>query len=205
MTRDDDDPIARVEAGTDELVERTRIASLTEAREEAADAIREAPLRRDEARRRRGGRPEAVAEHVRSAVAAYALECEPVLKNTPEGRNLWGDRRLGPIPLPDPPGGRWREGPTPTVTNVAGELVGDGVVAVPGVGAYVELPTPICVDWEGRRDAPGLGRGVETATETTEVRAPVRLSERVFRNLNKLLADLGLGLDVETDDDPLSL
>jgi len=196
------DEAVRVDDEVTDMVDRARLTALFDAREQAAEAIRDAPLQRVEMRQA-GQPPAVVAEHVRSAVTAYVLEAEPLFQNTEEGRELWRSSRVGPIPLTDPSKGvEWYEPPDATVINVRDELVRDDHILVPGIGTYVSLPSPIEVVWEGEESVTyRRGNATKDRQERAEVRPPVEVSEAVFRASNRLLADIGLGLEAETVED----
>lgn len=197
------DELARVTEDAAEFVDKARLRSLFEARDEAAEAIREATLHEIELEER--GHDEAtqvVDEHVRTNVMAYVLECEPLLKNTEAGAEYWNDYSLGPMRLPDsPPTDRnWEVGPTRTV-YLGDRWIdeGSGTILIPGIGAFVNLPSPIQVEWTGTVH-PYTGE-TESEAVTENYPVPRAISEDVFRAINRLLADLGIGLEAEAAED----
>jgi hypothetical protein len=208
--RDDaGDELARVSDDAEEFIDKARLRSLFEARDEAAEAIRGSSLRTFEIRRRRDSDAaeaeieRAVDEHVRSAVTAYVLEAEPLLQNTSDGQNLWQDAGLAPVPLPDAPAAGWDSVPSRTVEGVPGRWVDEarGVIRLPGIAHFVNIETPFTVRWSGFADGAGLNRGSDYAEREAQMTLPQSTSEDVFRVLNKLLADLGIGIEAELDED----
>jgi hypothetical protein len=197
------DELARVTEDAAEFVDKARLRSLFEARDEAAEAIREATLHEIELEER--GHDEAtqvVDEHVRTNVMAYVLECEPLLRNTDAGTEYWAGYSLGPVPLPSRPeaGVAWDMQPSRTV-HVDDKWLTKSrdCIQIPGIGAFVALPSPIRIDWSG----PVRKHGTNTQSETVSQKYPVpkEISEDVFRAINRLLADLGIGLDAEAIED----
>jgi hypothetical protein len=199
---DDRDELASVSEDAADMIDKARLRSLFDARDEAAEAIRKSALRTFEIRHRRdSSAPEAeieraVDEHVRQAVLAYVLEAEPLLKNTEVGEDVWEDAGLAPVPLPDAPAAGWDSVPSREVKGVPAGWVdaARGVVRLPGVAHFVSLETPFTVRWSGFA---GGGRGDDYAERSTQMTLPRGTSEDVFRKLNGLLADLGIGLEAE--------
>lgn len=204
---DDGDELVQAADGVDEFIDKARVRSLFQARDEAADAVRRARIREhelgktrpaDEARR-------IINESVRANVAAYVLEAEPLLKNTSTGLNYWQSYEVGPIRLPRrcPANVEWEGRPSRTVHDVPDGLLDEGrtTIAVPGIRHFVRLPSPLTVEWSGLVQSAGLNRGTGAEQKTVDVAMPRRVSEDVFRAINKLLADLGIGLDAEAIED----
>jgi hypothetical protein len=204
---------ATVGDSAQEVIEKSRLRSLFEARDEAATAIREAPLKEYEVPR------QVVNQHVRSSVTAYILECEPLFKNTEAGLEYWQKYQFKPIPLPRSPPDRivGPDGPLdstsvgPTVKRkeiigIPDSMIEDSrQIAVTGIGSYVSLPSPIEIRWVGfGSDSPNLS-GESSNTEITQVQIPRQLSESAFRATNKLLADLDIGLDAEQATPPAEI
>lgn len=201
---DDGDELARITEDAEAFVDKARLRSLFEARDEAAQAIRDAPLQQVQVETK-GVDKQVVDKHVRAAVTAYVLECEPLLQNTAAGLDYWQSYDVGPIRLPrSPPSDTaWEMGPDRTVVGVPDGLVDEGAdaIAIPGIRQYVSLPSPITIKWAGIAESPGCNRGTEDATEPSQITIPRGVSEDVFRALNRLLADLGIGLDAEAIED----
>lgn len=200
------DELARVSDDAEEFIDKARLRSLFDARDGAAEAIRKSSLRTFEIRHRRDSDAaaaeieRAVDEHVRQAVLAYVLEAEPLLKNTSDGQDLWEDAGLGPIPLPSrPPAAGWDSVPSRMVEGVPTGWVDEarGVVHLPGVAHFVNIETPFTVRWRGFAGGGGAGRGDDYAERAAQMSVPQSMSEDVFRKLNGLLADLGIGIKAE--------
>jgi hypothetical protein len=200
------DELARVSDDAEEFIDKARLRSLFEARDEAAEAIRESSIQEVDLRRRGESKQDAetiVDEHVRSAVTAYVLEAEPLLKNTDAGEEVWADAGLTPVRLPPRPEAEWEGATSRTVRNVRDGLVDEArdAIRLPGVGHYVRSSTPFVVEWRGFVKSPGLSRGTENGVRTATATIPRGVSEDVFRTLNKLLADLGIGIEAEVAGD----
>jgi hypothetical protein len=196
-----DDEFAVVSESTEQFMEQSRLRSLFDARDKAAQAIRDATMREQELRRKTPRATLLVDEHVRAAVTAYVLECEPLYQNTELGQEYWVEYRFEPVTLAIAP-------PDEVTTSGRGyksrEILGlpegvleeNRVLSVTGIQEYLALPSPITVRWTGTQDGP-LSSGRSTVTATTELGAPRILSESVFRATNQLLADLDIGIDAE--------
>lgn len=193
---DDGDELASVSEDADDYIDKARLRSLFEARDEAAEAIRESSLRQFEIERQYGDDTDAamiIDEHVRQSVLAYVLEAEPLLQNTDAGQEVWEDAGLAPVALPSPPSAEWDGDPSMKVNGVPNGMLdlGRNIVHVPGIGHYVSLDTPFTVVWSGFTHGGGV---TERKRKITLSRAT---SEDVFRTINELLADLGIGIDAE--------
>jgi len=180
--------------------------SLFDARDEAAEAIRDSPLQSFRRRERADGDAadgeidRVVDEAVRQAVTAYVLEAEPLLQNTEAGQEVWHDAGLQPAALEPPASIPWDDEPSYEVGGVPESLVDEknDVIRVPGVAHYVSLETPFSVTWTGQADTVAHRRhATERVEEPTLMTLPRSTSEGVFRATNKLLADLGIGIDAE--------
>ena len=194
-----------------------------DAREEAADALREAPTNRHELRERTEGKPIdpelILREVVASAVKTYALEADVLFRRTDTGWGYWADTTLPPWtlnPSPQvherPPGHRDRpphkrrsSSNWEVTTEIAdtGGLPTEGTtVRLEGVRDFVHLSVPsrVAVDVRWELDLRSA-TNTETSTQAVEVAPPVEVAETVFRCVNDLLADVGIGLEAEVDDD----
>jgi hypothetical protein len=199
------DEIANIGESAEELTERNRLQSLFDARDQAAEAIREAPLREYEIQRYQAPK-EVIDEHVRAAVTAYALECEPLFKNTNEGLRYWKQYDLPGIQLPEAePDEIQNDKIGPNVRNIEIEGVPDSMfdrqnlkIKMTGIESYVTLRSPIKIHWSGYGEH---GYRLQRREVTTTMGVPRSLSEDVFRATNKLLADLNIGLDAEQIED----
>jgi hypothetical protein len=204
---DDGDELARITEDAEAFVDKARLRSLFDARDTAAEAIQEATLTKHRlaAKRSVAESEQLVDEHVRAAVTTYVLECEPLLQNTSTGLEYWQSYEVGPVHLPPypPSDTAWEMGPDRTVVGVPAGLIDADrdVIEIPSIRQYVNLPSPIRLRWSGLVESPGFDRGTEDGAETTNISMPRDASEDVFRAINKLLADLGVGLDAETIED----
>jgi len=202
----DVDEFASVGESAEEFTEKSRLRSLFTARDEAAQAIRDAAMREYELLN--NGNPKAselVDEHVRSAVVAYTLECEPLFRNTQTGQQYWTAYEFAPVPVPNvPPEEITNDGVGPNyrgkeILGVPESAVSEHKrqILVRGIGQYVDLPSPIKVRWTGYTDGP-LSSGRSDATAITTTGVPRQLSESTFRATNQLLSELDIGIDAET-------
>jgi len=75
-------------------------------------------------------------------------------------------------------------------------------VRLEGVRDFVHLSVPsrVAVDVRWELDLRSA-TNTETSTQAVEVAPPVEVAETVFRCVNDLLADVGIGLEAEVDDD----
>lgn len=197
------DEVAEIGESAEEFTEKNRLKSLFDAKDRARDAIREAPLKEYEARRQAVD-PQTIDEHVRSAVAAYVLECEALFQNTEKGQEYWHEYQFTPITLP-------QSAPRSIQTDTFGpDVKGMDIIGIPdsminenqqievvGIGSYISLPSPIKMQWVGFASDGCLSRGSNQNVVTQTIGVPRFLSEDVFRATNKLLADLGIGIDAE--------
>lgn len=189
----DDRDTARLNGDDDieSFTTKSRLRSLFAARDDAATAIREASMKELQLQERGASKKQAthiVDKHVRENVRAYVYECEPLLQNTPSGLQLYKNQPLHTVTLPT--------GPNVDV-QVNGETVADGAYAVNGIEGYIEY-TGATVD-ESKLQL--TENGMAKAGNSYTISPPRGLSEAVFRALNTLLADLGIGLEAEIDED----
>jgi len=82
MSSDNADNAQAVAVGdsAQEYTEKTRLRGLFKARNEAAKAVREAPLRKYDVLQEPSGF-EALGEYAKAAVTAYVIECEPLFQS----------------------------------------------------------------------------------------------------------------------------
>lgn len=187
----------------DEFSDRARLQTLFETRHEAAEAIRRAPIRELELEHKTTEyNPQYLVDRiVRAGVTAYILEAEPLLRNTEPGRELWSNHQLRPVHLPEyapaHPDGEWEHVSMAEPAGIDAGRDAD-MIQLEGLGDYVTLPDPIELDYTGLLNRPDHS---DTVTVTTRIGVDRETSTDVFRALNKLLADLGIGLDAETAED----
>jgi len=170
---------------------KSRLRSLFDARDDAATAIREASMKELQLQERGVSKKQAkhiVDKHVRENVRAYVYECEPLLRNTPSGLELYKDQPLHTVTLPTGPN---------TDVQVNGESIDDGAYAINGIKGYIEY-SGATVD-ENKLQL--TEKGMSNTGNSYTLSPPRGLSESVFRALNTLLADLGIGLEAEIDSD----
>lgn len=189
---------AIVAEDADEFTDKARLRSLFEARDEAAAAIRDASLKEAEVQARRGCSAVAartlVTQWVYKTVTAYVLECEPLLRNTESGRHLLNEATLT----------EWRI-PTEAITHSEWEVVNipedritdDNRIPVIGLNEFLELDAIRITSftWDA---------GTKPESDTQEFQLGRGVSEQVFRELNNLLAEWGIGLEAETDGDDVA-
>lgn len=190
----------------DEFVERTRLKQILEARQRAGESLRNAELRRINARQE--GAPgwqasQAAAEPARAAVESYIYEVERLYRGTEEGRKLWDDTELGELDIAKTVslGSRQDIGEVVDIQLDGRSLTEVGTtLRVSGVSDYLELSgREVTITHE--RELPRRGSPTETATETAQISTPVSLSRDAFRATNALLAASDLGVKVDVGDD----
>jgi hypothetical protein len=170
---------------------KSRLQSLFDARDDAATAIRQASMKELQLQERGVSKKQAkhiVDKHVRENVRAYVYECEPLLRNTPSGLELYKNQPLHTVTLPTGPN---------TDVQVNGKSVDDGAYAVNGIKGYIEY-SGATVD-ENKLQL--TENGMSNTGDSYTLSPPRGLSESVFRALNTLLADVGIGLEAEIDED----
>jgi hypothetical protein len=170
---------------------KSRLQSLFDARDDAATAIREASMKELQLQERGVSKNQAkhiVDKHVRENVRAYVYECEPLLRNTPSGLDLYQNQPLHTVTLPKG---------TNTSVQVNGKSVDDGAYAINGIKGYIEYDGAT-VD---KNKLQLTENGMSNTGNSYTLSLPRGLSESVFRALNTLLADLGIGLEAEIDSD----
>jgi hypothetical protein len=180
-------------------MDKQRLKSLFEARNKAAESIRDASLNSLKAQER-GASPELAQQIVNNRIAAcvraYISECEPLLRNTETGRQLLYDDEVASFTVPYQKGGKTF---TEIVDLPAGEIDGREVTLC-GLDQYLRFDS--CTVKYGRASFTQKTGGFEREPALTkQIPMPVRLSESIFRELNDLLAQLDIGLSAETDDD----
>jgi len=193
MSVDDDRDTARLNAGEDieQFTTKSRLRSLFQARDDAAEAISNASMKELQLQERNVDEKHAkriVDKHVRESVRAYVYECEPLLQNTDIGLDLYQNQPLHTVSLPSG---------EDTTVQINGETVDDEAYAVNGIRGYIEY-TGATVD---RSKIELTDNGMQSRSDSYTIAPPRGLSESVFRSLNTLLADLGIGLEAEIDDD----
>jgi hypothetical protein len=180
-------------------MDKQRLKSLFDARNKAAESIRDASLNRLKAQERGASHELAqsiVNDRIASCVRAYIAECEPLLRNTETGRKLLYDEEVATFSVPYQKGGK-------TFTEIldlpAGEADGR-TITLHGLDQYLRF-NHATVKY-GRASFEQNKGGFEPEPALTKnIPMPVRLSESIFRELNDLLAQLDIGLSAETNDD----
>jgi len=190
---DDHDDTARLNGDDDieSFTTKSRLRSLFDARDDAATAIRQASMKELQLQERGVTKQQAariVDQNVRENVRAYVYECEPLLRNTPSGLDLYQNQPLHTVTLPKG---------TNTSVQVNGKSVNDGAYAINGIKGYIEYDGAT-VD---KNKLQLTENGMSNTGDSYTISPPRGLSESVFRALNTLLADLGIGLEAEIDED----
>jgi hypothetical protein len=202
---------------TEELLERSRLEALFEARSMAATAIRESEalyesLGTQISRQRAKNLAD---EKVRSSVVAYGLEAEPLLR-TEVGQQYYHGSVLGSISVPQVPPlataqqHLWEPVDRPsdvsvrniTVHNVSEDLIkqsDDGLptsITVLGISGLLDLPSPITLTYELASEF-FFSDGHDTAPRRRQLYMDQRISAQGFRLINQLLEDLSIMLPVQ--------
>jgi len=181
------------------FMDKARLRSLFEARDKASEAIRDASLKKLQARERGATQQLAdsvVNDRIASCVRAYIAECEPLLRNTETGRELLYDAEITSFHVPYKYDGKEF---SRVIDTPCGEVDGREIT-LHGLDQYLRFDGATVEYGETSLEKTDRGLQPQPPT-TTQVPLPVRLSESIFRELNDLLAQLNIGLQAETDDD----
>lgn len=183
-------------------MDKQRLKSLFDARNKAAEAIRDASLNQLKAQERGASHQLAqniVTDRIDSCVRAYVAECEPLLRNTDAGQQLLYDNEITTFTVPYQYNGRMF---SQVVDLPCGELNGREIT-LNGLDEYLRFDG-VTAEY-GEISLEETSNGLEPQPpERTEIPLPTRLSESVFRELNQLLADLDVGLQAETQSDDVA-
>jgi len=183
-------------------MDKQRLKSLFEARNKAAEAIRDASLNQLKAQERGASHKLAqsiVTDRIDSCVRAYVAECEPLLRNTDAGQQLLYDNEITTFTVPYQYNGRMF---SQVVDLPCGELDGREIT-LNGLDEYLRFDG-VTAEY-GEISLEETPNGLQPQQpERTEIPLPTRLSESVFRELNQLLADLDVGLQAETQSDDVA-
>jgi hypothetical protein len=183
-------------------MDKQRLKSLFDARNKAAEAIRDASLNQLKAQERGASHQLAqniVTDRIDSCVRAYVAECEPLLRNTDAGQQLLYDNEITTFTVPYQYNGRMF---SQVVDLPCGELNGREIT-LNGLDEYLRFDG-VTAEY-GEISLEETPNGLQPQQpERTEIPLPTRLSESVFRELNQLLADLDVGLQAETQSDDVA-
>ena len=183
-------------------MDKQRLKSLFDARNKAAEAIRDASLNQLKAQERGASHQLAqniVTDRIDSCVRAYVAECEPLLRNTDAGQQLLYDNEITTFTVPYQYNGRMF---SQVVDLPCGELDGREIT-LNGLDEYLRFDG-VTAEY-GEISLEETPNGLQPQQpERTEIPLPTRLSESVFRELNQLLADLDVGLQAETQSDDVA-
>jgi len=200
IDRDDDGTSETIVAeDVEAFMDKARLRSLFDARDKASEAIRDASLKKLQARERGATQQLAdsvVNDRIASCVRAYIAECEPLLRNTETGRELLYDAEITSFHVPYEHNGKQF---SRIVDTPCGEVDGREIT-LHGLDQYLRFDS--CTVEYGETSLEKTNKGLQPQPPTTtQIPLPVRLSESIFRELNDLLAQLNIGLQAETDDD----
>ena len=201
---------------TEELLERSRLEALFEARAMAAQAIRESEALYEslgtQISRQRAANLSA--EKVRSSVVAYGLEAEPLLR-TEAGQHYYHGATLGSITVPQvPPLAAsqqylWEPVDRPgdvsvrniTLHDVPKDRIkrsDDGLpisITVLGISGLLDLPSPITLTYELASEF-FFSDGHDTSPRHRQLYMDQRISAQGFRLINQLVEDLSIILHI---------
>jgi hypothetical protein len=180
-------------------MDKQRLKSLFDARNQAATAIRDASLNQLKCQERGASHKLAqniVTDRIDACVRAYVSECEPLLRNTDAGQELLYNNEITTFTVPRHYNGRLF---SQVVDLPCGELDGREIT-INGLDEYLRFDG-VTAEY-GEISLEETSNGLEPQPpERTEIPLPARLSESVFRELNQLLADLDIGLSAETQEE----
>lgn len=187
---------AIVADSAEEYTDKSRLRSLFEARDAASQSIRNATMNQLQMRVERNvdeqNAANIVDSHVRENVVAYVLECEPLLRNSEDGRQLLDNERIHDWRIP----GHRHEYENWEIVGNRNHVIGDDLVRIVGLEHYLALDSVTTRHYQTvkRHD------GYQNEEEFVDHVVSRQVSERVFRELNLLMADLGIGLEAERED-----
>jgi len=199
IDRDEDTTETIAAEDVEAFMDKARLRSLFDARDKASEAIRDASLKKLQARERGATQQLAnsvVNDRIASCVRAYIAECEPLLRNTETGRELLYDAEITSFHVPYQYDGKEF---SRVIDTPCGEVDGREIT-LHGLDQYLRFDGATVEYGETSLEKTDRGLQPQPPT-TTQVPLPVRLSESIFRELNDLLAQLNIGLRAETDDD----
>jgi len=202
------DEIIAVADTTSEFVERTRYKRLYEARQTAAESLRETSVARSGAQRHGDVNAyEQANTHARESVQAYVLEAEDLFRRTDVGTELWESKVLGPIPATRFVSPRAK---TDTLTDLqfvnrppdvemSGGEPDQRQIAIRGVRGFVNFEEPTAIITT-EQQMNRRGSAVKEQDQRVELDTPVELSRAAFRATNELLAEVGVLSELGGDD-----
>ncbi len=187
---------AIVADSAEEYTDKSRLRSLFEARDAASQAIRKASMQEMQIRVERGISERAarnvVNSNVRESVSAYVLECEPLLRNSEDGRELLNSTHIHDWRIP---GDRHEYDNWEVVDNTV-TVVDDSLIRIVGLENYLSMSSVTTRHFQTVKKHDGYHKQEELVSHTVSR----KVSEKVFRELNLLMADLGIGLEAERED-----
>lgn len=202
-----DEELVFVADSIDEFVQRGRWQQIMEARQEARDALREAPMQRASLRQRMSHTEagEAVRQTVHAAVESYVMEVERLYHETEPGRKLWADTPLATVNCRQLFAFEGGEHDLEMESvHFSGGLGPRGdpnqQVQITGVRDWLSLS-----DVTARYKLSGVVRvGSQYRSKEREgesmVTTPVSVSKEVYRATNALVERLGPGMDIGATD-----
>jgi hypothetical protein len=178
-----------------EFTTKQRLRSLFDARNKAAKSIRNQTKAIVEVANRDtpvNSAESYVENQIKERVRSYCMECKPLLENTTEGQKLLDKTVVGQVYIPD----KRSDGRRLNEILVDDELVTeDNNVRIVGISDYLETHAIRAKYGESGLDV--TNRAQHQTPTTHRITIKPQLSENVFMELNSLIADLGIGLEIE--------
>jgi hypothetical protein len=185
-----------------EAARNERVRSLFEARDRVREIRTETKLQRSGRETKRG------AAEYRAALETYVREAQPLLEKTTRGRELWSDETLGVVTVSLDT--ESFDGDT-NALKIAGtdrqishdpgpvevEVTGLKTLFGPGRPIQAEIPIPVPQVSLGRR--PNQRQRSEPYTVSRDL--PFDILDEIFSATNSYLADIGLGIEVESEEE----
>lgn len=197
---DTPDQTVHVADDLDEWLQRQRYRQIFEAKERAAEALRDAPGALGPGPN--DAKVEAnVRERVAAAVTQFVIEIERILKSVEDG-SLWSSEQFDTFELREVTAIPDSFNDFEVLTGMAPARRQDGTIVyeINGVSDFVDLgETELFIEWEQVAN-PATGR-IETNRVIRTPHPPVNVSRNVYREAAELLGDVGIDLDLEPESD----
>jgi hypothetical protein len=171
---------AIVADSAEEYTDKSRLRSLFEARDAASKAIRKASMQEMQILSERGDISERAARNVvnsnvRESVSAYVLECEPLLRNSEDGRELLHSEHIHDwrLPVDRHEYDEWE------LIDTSVTVTDDSLIRIVGLEDYLSLSAVTTRHYQTVKRHDGYHEEDDYPVNYTVSR---KVSEKVFRN-----------------------
>lgn len=196
----DTDTIAVEAADTEEMVRNQRLRGLFEAKRDCRQIRRKAENAatthtgdQDNPNRLRQNREDA-ATYYRNAIESYAREAETLFSLTEAGRQYWTTHDFGEVVVePENPAPNYDfEAPTETVP-------------VEGINTLFDVDNPITMEMDVYLEHQSMRHdGYKSKTMVVQHQIPFPVLDRIYATINGYLAEVGLDISLEVDNDDVA-